>query len=471
MRAVIWLGMWLALDALRHGALLMGAPGTGKSLLLKALRIALARLMHQSRGLRLHVLDFDTKGDLDSIHGAVPTDCPVYDLNPFVEADVYSVMEEMDDPRDINEFAALCIDINSNEHQPFFPTSARAVLADFGTRHWIVCPDETEFWDLVNSCNAATRMRLVAASHPITAPLLALLQDNEVGMSIIATPAMESKKLSIPAALYRTNTTGRKVSSKVVEGWRSITRLAFDLKSIETLAPLTRLFILRAQQRVLSTIERDRLVFMILDELALLPGGVDLSTGAVFDRESGWCPVLALQSLKSAEKAWGKAKLEATLSTAKTFICFQLPDAVDAEYAAKKFGSFTGIVTTESGSRSSGPGGGSTTSGWSESVQEVQNVTPGMIQSLNVPAPGKPLLEYYMVTVGTRPTLHRVHIPSFVASFFENLEPVEKPPRRAARDMVLHPWTAADLKRLKLDRVPDSDPPATPRKKKGKGAP
>lgn len=466
---VIWIGMYLALEALRHGVILMGAPGTGKSLLLKAFRMELARLMRRSRTLRLHVLDFDTKGDLLEVHAAVPPDCPVYDLNPFVEADVYAVMEELEDPRDIYELAALCVDVDANESQKFFPLGARSIKADLDTRHWLVCPGEARFADLVNTCNAATRMRLVAASHPTTAPLLALLQDNEVGMSLIATLAMEMKKLAIPAALYQSNTTGRPVSSKVVEGWRSITRLAFDLKSVETLAPLTRLFILRAQQRVLSTIERDRLVVLILDELALLPGGVDLSTGAIFGRESGWCPILSFQSLKSAEKAWGKAKLEATLSTAKTFIAFHLPDPADAEAAAKRFASFTGIVRSDHESWTTGPNGRTTTAGWSESVQEVPNVTAGMIQALNVPAPGKPYLEYYMVTVGTRPVYHKVRIPEFVEQFLGDLTPVEKPPRRAARDMVLQPWTAADLKRLKLDAAVS---PATPTRplKKGQGA-
>lgn len=456
----IFLGQWLALEALRHNVLMVGGPGTGKSLLLKMLRLSLAQLMREQPGLPLHVIDFDTKGDLYDLDRAYPPNCSVFDLDPFVEGHVYDVMSEVDDPRDIREMAALFIDVSANEQQKFFPMSARSIATKLWTRHWLECRDVVTFADVVRTCTALQNMRVVARSHATTRPLLSLLQKNEVGMSIVATLAMEIEKFEIAAALYQSRLAHpraegevRAVSSKAVDQYpRSVTRLPFNLKSVETLSPLTRLFLSRAQQRVLQRVDRKRLVVAVLDELALLPGGVDLSTGAIFGRECGWCEVLAFQSFLSAFKAFKKENLEATISTAKTFLCFHLSDPQDAELAAKRFASFESLTAGYGGSYS--PGDFTTkpthSYSWTQAVKTEPNVTPGMIQALNVPAAGAPFLDFWMVTVGSPPARFTIPIPDLVAAFDLPKPSGVRPKPRDAEAMVLHPWTDADRLRLKL---------------------
>ena len=83
------------------------------------------------------------------------------------------------------------------------------------------------------------------------------------------------------------------------------------------------------------------------------------------------------------------------LSTSKTFVCFQLPDPADAEWAAKRFASYQAFMRLDSSSWSNNSsltsgGGSSRGGGWSESFQNIENVTPGMIQSLGVPTPANP---------------------------------------------------------------------------------
>ena len=92
----VWLVIQLALDVLWHGTLICGAPGTGKSLVLKAFRASLARLIARDPrpDIDIHVVDFDSKRDLYDIHRLYPNYCPVFDLNPFVWGDVFDVVDD-----------------------------------------------------------------------------------------------------------------------------------------------------------------------------------------------------------------------------------------------------------------------------------------------------------------------------------------------------------------------------------------
>lgn len=458
----IWLGMWMAMDALRHGCLILGDPGTGKSLILKAFRMSLARAMEKYPELILRIVDFDTKSDLYDIHAAFPDDCPIFDLDPFISGDVYQLMDEIDDPRDLRELAAALVELSSNDTQRYFPMSARMVCAQLLTRHWLVCPDVVNPADLVRSCNSPDNMRRVARSHPSTRGLLPMLQDNESGLGVMGTLATAIDQVAMAAALYLTNTKGRKVSSRtLLQLARCIIKLPFNLRSRETLGPLTRLFLMQAQMRVLSAVEKDSYTLLILDELSLLPGGVDLTPVTVFGREPGMCPIGSFQSIATTAKTFGRQNLEAAIATLKTIICFRLSDPQDAEAAAKRFGSFEGIVRDHSGTdagaaRAFADGlnqrGGSTSSGsWADRSQTVQNVTPGMIQALQVPSPGYPYLEFFMQAVGARPAFFRIPIKDITNEFFRDLKPVAPPPPRDPKDMVLPPWDDDDLKRLGLD--------------------
>jgi hypothetical protein len=452
MTPTVWLIIRLALEAFRHGVLMCGAPGTGKSLALKALRASLADLIRGRPTFDVHVADFDSKRDLYDIHRLYPNFCPVFDLNPFVWADVLDVMGEVDDPRDIAELAAQLVDLGSNQNQVYFPQAARQMARLMTTRHWLVARDAVTFADVVLSGNSPEAMRRVAKSHPVTKPLLALINETEAGLSVIATLMNEMGKFDIPAALYRSNHRGRRVSSSsLLQGRFSVTRLPYDDKSVEVLASLTRLFVSRLQQHGLAENRKDRLVAMIFDELALIPKGLDLALTAVKGREAGLAPILALQSPTMVRSSFGKEKFDALASTPKTFICFQLPDPADAEWAARRFSSFQGFARLDSASEGrSGLGIFNTGRGWSESFQSIDIVTGGMIQSLGVPTPGNPAIEGFMATIPFRPFRFRIGIPELVSQHLPSVTPAAPPAPRAPGDFVLFPWTEGDLKRLKL---------------------
>ena len=62
---VVFLGIFLSLDALKQGgAIVLGMPGTGKSVLLKAFRGSIATLISQRPKFDVHLLDWDVKKDL-----------------------------------------------------------------------------------------------------------------------------------------------------------------------------------------------------------------------------------------------------------------------------------------------------------------------------------------------------------------------------------------------------------------------
>src|SRR3954453_14741124 len=251
----VWMVISLALEALRHGCVLCGAPGTGKSLVLKAFRASLARLIagRPKPDFDIHVCDFDSKRDLYDIHRLYPDYCPVFDLNPFVWGDVFDVVGEIDDPRDIAELFVQFVDISSNSHQSYFPQAARQIGRQMTNRHWLVARDVVTFADIVLSGTSPEGMRMVARSHPLPRPLLALINETEAGLSVIATLMNEMSKYEIPAALYRSNPRGRGVSTRtILQNRFSVTRLPYDDKAVDTLAALTRLFVTRVQQRALA---------------------------------------------------------------------------------------------------------------------------------------------------------------------------------------------------------------------------
>ena len=449
----VWLVIWLAPEVLRHGCQVVGSPGSGKSVLLKAFRGTLAENIRAKPQLDLHLVDFDAKGDLRDLHRAFPDWCPVFDLNPFVHADVFDVMDEIDDPRDIAEIVALMIDKRANETQKFFPESARIVLRKLITRHYLVCPRATTFADIILSGSELDNVRLVAGSHPISKGALALVNQTEAGMSVAATLISEVSKFENVAALYQTNKKGRQVSTKSLLKQRfAVLRLPYDDKSVETLAPLTRLFVSRLQQRRLAEGRKNGLTILLFDELALIPDGLDLSLTAIKGREVGLCPVLAYQSPTMAKAAFTEAKFNSVTSTLKTFVCLNLPAREDAEWAAKRFGDYQAFMRTYSGSSSSSVGqGGSSSSGWSESFQTLDAVTASMIQALPVPTPGNPMIEGFMATIPFKPFRFRISIPDLVKRFYPKVPPAPPLAPRDPKDFVLQPWmTATDFPRLKL---------------------
>ena len=161
-------------------------------------------------------------------------------------------------------------------------------------------------------------------------------------------------------------------------------------------------------------------------------------------------PILAFQSPTMVQSVFGREKFDALLSTPKNFVCFQLPDPVDAEWAAKRFASYQGFMRLDSGSSSSGSSGSSSGSGWSESFQTIENVTTGMIQAFGVPTPGRPVIEGFMATIPFKPFRFEISIPELVHSLIPKVAPAAPPGPRDPKDFLLLPWREPDLKRLRL---------------------
>ncbi|MFO0796057.1 MAG: type IV secretion system DNA-binding domain-containing protein [Gemmataceae bacterium] len=453
----VWMVIDLALEALRHGVQIVGSPGSGKSLILKAFRMSLIRLMQMRPRFDLHIVDFDSKRDLYGIQRAFPPFCPVFDVNPFVWADIYDLLGDIDDPRDIWELVAQLIDISTNSSQPFFPQAARLIQDGVTTRHWEYAWSVADFRDLVLSSTDPERTRMVLGSHPLTKGLLAMVTDNEVGLSVLATLMNEMARFRTIAALQGSNTKGRKVSVRsVLKNRFSYFSLPYDDKSVETLAAFTRLILVRLQQTLLAENLAHRYAVVLLDELALIPKGVDLSLGSIKGREAGWCPVFAYQSPTMARVAFSKDRFDAAVSTLKTFVVMNLPDEADAAWAAKRLASHQGFLRIDSSSIATPRGGGgqgsTVTHGWAENFTTLENVTPGEIQALPVPTPGNPVIEGIMATIPFKPFKFRIDIPTLVAQFFPKGPPVAPPSPRDPKDMVLRVWDSSDLKRLRLSR-------------------
>lgn len=448
---VVWLVIWLALEALRHGVQVVGSPGAGKSVLLKALRGSLASLIHSRPTCDIYLVDFDSKRDLHAIHAAFPEFCPVFDLNPFLWTDKYDPFGDVDDPRDIAELVAQMIEVGTNSTQPFFPQAARLVERGMATRHWLAARDRVDFADLVLSGNSPDRMRMVLGSHSLTRGHLALINDTEAGLSVMATLLNEVSKFDSVAALMRTNTRGRAVSIRsLLRNRFSVLSLPYDDKSVEVLAAFTRLILTRLQQTLLAENRPNRYVVVLLDELALIPRGVDLRLGSVKGREAGWIPVFSYQGPTIAREAFSRDKFDAAVSPLKTLVVLNLPDRTDAEWASKRLSDHQGWMRIESASGPKWSPGAPATSGWSEHFVTLDNWTPSDIQSLPVPTPANPVIEGIMLTMPFKPFKFRIHIPTLLDQLVPKVPPKAPAAPRDPKDFILTGWTDADLRRLRL---------------------
>lgn len=459
----VWLVLRLSLEALRHGFRIIGSPGAGKSVLLKIFRASLAKLMGDRPIEDVLLVDFDPKRDLYELYRLFPDVAPVYDLNPFAWGDRYHFMGDFVDPRDIGQAAANLIDAAANSSQPFFPQAAQQVFKALALRHWLVCPEVTTFRDLVLSAYSAQNMRRVARSHPNSRHVLSLLNKTEAGLSVIATLLNEVGKYEHVAALYHTNDRGRDIwVEKFLAHRFGVMSLPYDDKSVAVLAAIVRYILLVLQQRCLSDGAKRRLVILLLDELALVPGGVNLDLGIVKGREAGLVTGFAYQSQTHCRAVHGKERFDATSGMLKTTIVLNQPNREDAEYCAKIFGDHQGFITVESVTRGGGGGGKhgggpSTQYGKSEQFTTLENVTASMIQSLTVPTPADPVIRGVMATLPYKPFLFELPIPDLFARLVPPVKPKAPPAPRSPKDFVIRPFTADDLRRLKL-------PPRPPRK-------
>ncbi len=445
----VWFGIWLALDALRHGARIIGSPGSGKSVILKALRATLARLIASRPADDLLIVDFDGgKRDLYEIFRLFPQWVPVYDLYPFIWGDRYDFMGDLEDPRDIAQAAANIVEVRTQDHQPYFAQAAQQVFRAAMLRHWLVAPDRVTTRDVFLTGMSARNIRSVVASHAQSRQALTLVNRNEAGLSVVSTLMNEVGKYEYVASLWDSNDRGRALSVRsFLKNRFALLSLPYDDKSVATLAAVVRYLLVVLQQRALSTVVRNRYLVLLLDELALTPGGINLDLTLVKGRETGICPVFAYQSQAHCRTVHSKEKFDAMTGLVKTTIVLNQPSREDAEYAAKVFADSQGFMKMHSSQ-----GGNNPSSGWSEQLTTVENVTASMIQSLPVPTPANPFIEGFMVTVPFQPFRFRVSIPELMRTLVPATAPKAPPAPRAAKDFLLRPWSEDDYKRLSLPR-------------------
>ncbi|WP_261340042.1 type IV secretory system conjugative DNA transfer family protein [Gemmata obscuriglobus] len=437
------------MEVLRHGIRFIGSPGSGKSVMLKALRATLATIIKNRPDYDILAVDFDGgKRDLYEIFRLFPQWAPVFDLNPFLWGDRYDFMGDLEDPRDIAQMAANIIEVREKDSQPYFPQAAQHVFRAAMLRHWLVTPGRATTRDVFLSGMSANNIRRVIGSHPQSRHALPLVNRTESGLSVISTLMNEVGKYEYVASLWDSNDRGRTVTIRSFLKQRfALLSLPYDDKSVATLAAVVRYLLVVLQQRALSTVVRNRYLLLLLDELALLPGGINLDLTLVKGRETGICPLFAYQSHSHCRTVHGKEKFDAMTGLMKTTIVLNQPSREDAEYCAKVFSDQQGFMKFNSAQ-----GGKNPSTGWSEQLTTVENVTAAMIQSLPVPTPATPFIEGFMVTLPFRPFRFRVRIPDLLKALVPTVAPQAPPAPRDPKDFLLRPWSEDDYKRLGLPR-------------------
>jgi type IV secretory pathway TraG/TraD family ATPase VirD4 len=302
-------------------------------------------------------LIFDTKGDYaKEFFSSDNGDSILYNSGEFlsesVKWNIYNdILADGNDESivklNINEIARALFAENESQTQPFFPKAARGVLFAYMMsviRPTLKCSYSSKK-DLDNS-------KLVAFFNRFGNPEYKSIIDANRDLGYIKTYLGDMKNeqsLGVMAEvmiMLNDLFVGRfgeqgdfSIRQFVRRRSKKILFVEYDLAVGETLSPMYSLLVDFALKEALSpNTERKGRIFIILDELKLLPNLVHLDDAVNFGRDMGVRVIAGLQSIAQLYDQYGEYKSKAILAGFNTLFAFRPNDALSREYIKEQYG-------------------------------------------------------------------------------------------------------------------------------------
>ncbi len=414
----LFVGEFIPLKLASQGVLIVGEPGTGKSVLIKLLLRSFLPFIGRSapftgggtgprRGYGFRMAGWDCKHSLYPVCVALlPPHVRCHVMWPTDQRGVaLDVAADVRTPSRAQQVGNLLIPDRPNDSNPYFPQTARDILTRLMIELILALGRAGGPWgfhDLLRIMGNREYLRRALSGTPAGRALIAEhLELGTTTANVLSTARSILSRFAPVGALWST-ARGRLSLERFFDEEGALL-LPHDDRLADVLGAATA-FCLNTLKEIALSRNDGRPTLLLLDEFRLLPqagggiaghDGVDLKEAFAKGRESGLIPVVAVQSWEGLVAAMGSVHRAAELWNLLGTKIFMRCQGEDAEHVSKSIGEAEYLETTHSfgssetvgegrswtrgrsWSSGSGAGGFSSSSGgsWSEGGSTSRSTT------------------------------------------------------------------------------------------------
>lgn len=282
-----------------------GCTGSGKTLQLRQLMQSVLGTIAHDRNHR--ALIYDANRDLTPFLHALGLGNSVFNLNPFDRRSVvWDLARDLASTADIEQFAAIIIPPNPNEHNPYFTDAARILLRCAIVALNRQLPRSWSLRDLVLCLSENGRLRSLLSAQPETKDVANNFFEAREFPSVMTTLETKIRGLRTVAALW--DGPRRRISLR--ENWiqnGSILLLAHHPSYSEALNPMNRAIFRYLSDSLLAQADNPSVRSWIFLDEAREAGRLDgLRSLTTQGRKKGVCVVLGFQDIQGLREVYGK---------------------------------------------------------------------------------------------------------------------------------------------------------------------
>lgn len=440
-----WAGLRLPWSEVTHQFLVVGSPGSGKSLLILLMIYDALRQVAKLPDHRAFI--YDAKNELLPRLIAMGHRPKVF--NPFDTRSVrWCINRDVRNAAEAAQAAAAFIPMPDDGKDTFWVQSSRLVLAAVMTAFARLSPGQWTLRDVLLVLRSSERIDELLKQVPETAHIWANIRgDGKTESNLIASLLSSMQRYEVVAALTEQAAEGFSIREWANESGGIL--LVPNLRRYsEVLTPFHRLFLQMISDETLSRPDSTiRRTFLFLDELRNL-GRIPCMFALVNEgRSRGTVTVAGTQSLEGIQAVYGEKEGQEILGQFRSKTFLRNDSHVTANWVSEHFGKVTYWVESTSTTSSCG-NGSSTSTTTSHSRRTEPLILPSEIMALPVPEPGG-----QFVLINDLPSVGGCFICHYP---FENLVRAVPPgdPKvptlieYPAKEMRLLEWNRGDFNRL-----------------------
>lgn len=449
-----WAGENLTFDAACKHLVVIGATGSGKSIVLNLLMQSVFAKFGRNQAVKNRALVYDAKADLAATISGLNPQAHIIFFNPLDDRFTpWNISADVVSETDAYEFASILVPKNDKESSPYFSDTARSLIAAVIKRFNAATRHRNASWtlrDVILAFKTTKRLESILCDNKITDYIREHFQpDNRRNFAGVKSTVDNTLAQYRPIAALMASAKNQPLGlsqwlqseSVLLVGNHETAREATDTYNRLVFRQLSKMLMARE-----GRIENDR-TWIFLDEMreaGVLPG---LRQLLLRGRSKGVAVAIGFQDLEGIYAAYGEHDGAEIVGAAQNAMILHInPTAPKtAQWASQMFGS----RRVEKASRSANFQESGMSFGHSKQLSVLENVLPIQFTQLPMPTKGEDL-EFYSFT-NTRRFGESAYTWSWLLEHGPigkrgrqaDFEPVKDPQRYELKD-----WNSSDRERL-----------------------